>query len=173
MIALGFCNLAGSFVQSFPTTGSFSRTAVNSASGVKTQAGGIYTGALVLLALAFLMPLCAYIPQASLGALIITAVIYSVEFDLLVPMWKSKRKWVLHLWCINRSRSRFSSKHGKRKLFDLQDFFINRGWPYSIFRDIYLLLMLETGIWNNRWSSNSVFLHLVFLCKTKYSYRDV
>ena len=97
MIALGFCNLAGSFVQSFPTTGSFSRTAVNSASGVRTQAGGIYTGALVLLALAFLMPLCAYIPQASLGALIITAVIYSVEFDLLVPMWKSKRKCILNL----------------------------------------------------------------------------
>ena len=49
MIALGLCNLAGSFFRSMPTTGSFSRTAVNFASGVKTQAGGIYTGALVLL----------------------------------------------------------------------------------------------------------------------------
>ena len=90
MIALGMSNLAGSFVQSFPTTGSFSRTAVNSASGVKTPAGGIYTGGLVLLALAILMPFCAYIPQASLGALIITAVIFSVEFELIPPMWKSK-----------------------------------------------------------------------------------
>ena len=92
MIALGFCNLVGSVVQSFPTTGSFSRTAVNSASGVRTQAGGIYTGSLVLLALAFLMPLCAYIPQSCLGALIITAVIYSVEFDILAPIWRSKRE---------------------------------------------------------------------------------
>ena len=90
MIALGMSNLAGSFVQSFPTTGSFSRTAVNSASGVKTPAGGIYTGGLVLLALAILMPFCAYIPQATLGALIITAVIFSVEFELIPPMWKSK-----------------------------------------------------------------------------------
>ena len=90
MIALGMCNLAGSFVQSFPTTGSFSRTAVNSASGVKTPAGGIYTGGIVLLALAVLMPYCAYIPQATLGALIITAVIFSVEFELIPPIWKSK-----------------------------------------------------------------------------------
>jgi MFS superfamily sulfate permease-like transporter len=49
MIALGLCNLSGSLVRSMPTTGSFSRTAVNFASGVKTQAGGIYTGVLVLL----------------------------------------------------------------------------------------------------------------------------
>ena len=90
MIALGICNLMGSFVKSMPTTGSFSRTAVNSASGVKTPAGGIYTGSLVLLALAVLMPFCAYIPQASLGALIITAVIFSVEFEVVMPIWKSK-----------------------------------------------------------------------------------
>ena len=90
MIALGMCNLAGSFVQSMPTTGSFSRTAVNSASGVRTPAGGIYTGALVLLALAILMPLCAYIPESTLGALIITAVIFSIEYEVVVPMWRSK-----------------------------------------------------------------------------------
>ena len=56
MIALGMCNIVGSFVQSIPTTGSFSRTAVNSTSGVKTPAGGIVTGLLVVLALAFLTP---------------------------------------------------------------------------------------------------------------------
>ncbi len=49
MLALGVCNLAGSFVKSMPVTGSFSRTAVNYATGVKTPASGIYTGILVLL----------------------------------------------------------------------------------------------------------------------------
>lgn len=44
MIALGVCNIAGSFVSSFPTTGSFTRTAVNNASGVVTPAGGLVTG---------------------------------------------------------------------------------------------------------------------------------
>ena len=89
--------------------------------------GGIITGGLVILALAVLMPLCAYIPKASLAgkvslldnapkllstelgalskknyhmnlffkfrlflAVIITAVIFSVEYEVLRPMWKSK-----------------------------------------------------------------------------------
>ena len=90
MIALGICNLVGSFVQSMPTTGSFSRTAVNCASGVKTPGGGIWTGSLVIIALALLMPFCAYIPKASLGAVIITAVIFSVEYEVVRPMWRSK-----------------------------------------------------------------------------------
>jgi len=91
MIALGICNFMGSFVSSMPVTGSFSRTAVNCASGVKTPLGGIYTGALVLLALGLLMPFCAYIPKASLAAVIITAVIFSVEYEVVRPMWKSKK----------------------------------------------------------------------------------
>eukprot|EP00092_Neocalanus_flemingeri_P010828 GFUD01011660.1.p1 GENE.GFUD01011660.1~~GFUD01011660.1.p1 ORF type:complete len:675 (+),score=113.89 GFUD01011660.1:76-2100(+) len=91
MIALGVCNMLGSFVQSMPTTGSFSRTAVNSASGVKTPFGGIYTGGLVILCLAFLMPYCAFIPKATLSAVIMTAVIFSVEYEVLKPMWGSKK----------------------------------------------------------------------------------
>ena len=91
MMALGACNILSSFVQAMPTTGSFSRTAVNAASGVKTPLGGAYTGILVLLALGLLMPFCAYIPKASLAAVIITAVIFSVEYEVVRPMWRSKR----------------------------------------------------------------------------------
>lgn len=43
IIALSLCNIFGSFVSSFPVTGSFSRSAVNHATGVKTPIGGIYT----------------------------------------------------------------------------------------------------------------------------------
>ena len=95
MVALGFSNLLGSFVQSMPTTGSFSRTAVNSASGVKTPLGGLYTGALVILCLVFLMPFCAFIPKASLSAVIFSAVIFSVEFEVVLPIWSSKSKLLM------------------------------------------------------------------------------
>ena len=107
MVALGICNLLGSFVQSMPTTGSFSRTAVNSSSGVKTPMGGIYTGALVILCLAFLMPYCAFIPKASLSAVIMTAVIFSVEYEVVLPIWSSKSnlcisyRFILILNCKN------------------------------------------------------------------------
>jgi len=91
MVALGVCNILGSFVSSMPTTGSFSRTAVNSSSGVKTPLGGLYTGALVLLCLAFLMSYCAFIPKATLSAVIMTAVIFSVEYEVVLPIWSSKK----------------------------------------------------------------------------------
>ena len=92
MIALGLCNFAASFFQAYPTTGSFSRTAVNNASGVKTTAGGVFTGLIVILALVVLMPACAFIPKATLAAVIITAVIFSVEFEYIMPMLRSKSK---------------------------------------------------------------------------------
>ncbi len=113
MVAVGICNFMGSFVSSYPTTGSFSRTAVNSASGVATPFGGIYTGALVMLALAVLMPGCAYIPKSALAAVIITAVIFSVEFHVVRPMWRSKSKycsqvvwhWNYPIFSVRRVRS--------------------------------------------------------------------
>ena len=67
-----------------------SRTAVNSSSGVRTAFGGIYTGLLVIVCLAFLMPFCAFIPKATLAAVIMTAVIFSVEHHVIRPMWSSK-----------------------------------------------------------------------------------
>lgn len=106
MVALGVCNFAGSFVSSFPITGSFSRTAVNAASGVRTTMGGLYTGGLVIMALAVLMPYCAYIPKAALAAVIITAVIFSVEYHVVVPMWNSKSE--LKMFCISKCFHIFS-----------------------------------------------------------------
>jgi MFS superfamily sulfate permease-like transporter len=56
---------------------------------------GVYTyrfaGALVLLALAFLTPLFYYIPHASLGVVIIMAVIDTITFHKLWIFWKTKR----------------------------------------------------------------------------------
>ncbi|KAJ8953892.1 hypothetical protein NQ318_019132 [Aromia moschata] len=54
-IAIGACNLANSFVQSFPGTGSLSRSAVNNSSGVRTPLGGLYTGLLSTAGTEYLM----------------------------------------------------------------------------------------------------------------------
>lgn len=68
MIALGLCNIASSFFLSIPITGSFTRTAVNHNSGVKTTLGGVVTGCLVLLALGLLTSTFYYIPKTTLAA---------------------------------------------------------------------------------------------------------
>ncbi|XP_075211172.1 sodium-independent sulfate anion transporter isoform X2 [Lycorma delicatula] len=92
LLTLGVSNMLGSFVSSMPVTGSFSRSAVNHASGVKTPLGGLYTGLLIILALWQLTPYFYYIPKASLAAVIICAVIFMIEYEVVKPMWRSSRK---------------------------------------------------------------------------------
>lgn len=93
LIATGASNIANSFVQGFPATGALSRAAVNNSSGVRTPAGGLYTGVLVVLSLLFLTPLFFYIPKAALGGVLIAAVIFMVEVQVIKPIWRSKSKF--------------------------------------------------------------------------------
>lgn len=44
MLALGICNIIGSCVGAMPVSGSFSRSAINQSSGVRSPVSGIYTG---------------------------------------------------------------------------------------------------------------------------------
>ncbi|XP_063207907.1 sodium-independent sulfate anion transporter isoform X2 [Chroicocephalus ridibundus] len=91
LLALGFANVLGSFVSSYPITGSFGRTAVNAQSGVCTPAGGLVTGALVLLSLAYLTSLFYYIPKAALAAVIISAVVPMFDAGIFRTLWRVKR----------------------------------------------------------------------------------
>lgn len=74
VIAIGVTNLVGTFFNAYPATGSFSRSALKAKCGVKTPLAGIFTGAVVLLALYALTSAFYYIPKATLCAVIIHAV---------------------------------------------------------------------------------------------------
>ncbi|XP_037902520.1 sodium-independent sulfate anion transporter-like [Hermetia illucens] len=91
MVALGMCNLFGSFVSSMPITASFTRTAINNASGARTTLGGIVTGVLVLLTLGFLTDAFYYIPKATLAAIIISAMIFLFHYEKPIEIWKAKK----------------------------------------------------------------------------------
>ncbi|XP_044724819.1 sulfate permease family domain-containing protein [Hirsutella rhossiliensis] len=80
MVAIGVTNMLGPFLGAYPSTGSFSRTAVNSKAGVRTPAGGLVSGLVVLLATYLLTAVFFYIPNATLSAVIIHAV-----GDLITP----------------------------------------------------------------------------------------
>ncbi|RXG72096.1 Proton/sulfate cotransporter 2 [Armadillidium vulgare] len=91
IIALGFINLLGSF------SASLSRTAVNVSSGVRTPAGGLLTGAIVLVALAVLTPFFRFIPKATLAAVIICAVMHMFDYEIVKSLWRTKKLDVVHL----------------------------------------------------------------------------
>jgi sodium-independent sulfate anion transporter 11 len=95
MIALGLCNMVASFASSIPITGSFTRTAVNNSSGVKTQFGGCFTGALVLLALGLLTGTFYFIPKTVLAAVIIAAMISMIEIHEIVQIYRTKRSDII------------------------------------------------------------------------------
>ena len=91
IFALGMCQLVGSFAGSLPITASFGRSTVNSASGVQTPFGGIVTGIIVIAACSFLTPHFAFIPTASLSAVIISSVVLTIDVEILLPIWRSKK----------------------------------------------------------------------------------
>ncbi|CAH0579319.1 unnamed protein product [Chrysodeixis includens] len=97
IIALGVCNLVSSFFQSIPVNGSFSRSAVSNASGVRTPGSGIYTGILVILTLVLLTPFFYFIPRSALASVIVCAVLQMVDIAIVKKLWKHSRLDIITL----------------------------------------------------------------------------
>ncbi|KAH7107846.1 sulfate transporter family-domain-containing protein [Auriculariales sp. MPI-PUGE-AT-0066] len=74
LVAIGVTNTVGTVFGAYPATGSFSRTALKSKSGVRTPAAGWITGLVVIVALYGLTDAFFWIPNAALSAVIIHAV---------------------------------------------------------------------------------------------------
>ncbi|KAI0747885.1 sulfate permease [Daedaleopsis nitida] len=74
LIAIGVTNTIGTVFGAYPATGSFSRSALKSKSGVRTPAAGILTALVVIVALYGLTPAFFWIPSAGLSAVVIHAV---------------------------------------------------------------------------------------------------
>lgn len=97
LIGLGIANIGGSFFQSYPTTGGFSRTAVNDQAGAKTGLAAIISALLIALTLLFLTPLFYYLPNAILASVIMVAVFGLIDIKEAVHLWHADRSdfWML------------------------------------------------------------------------------
>ena len=91
LIGQGLANLTGSFSQAFPVAGSFSRSAVNHASGARSGLSSVFTAVLVALTLLFFTPLLYHLPAAVLAAIIIMAVIGLINFRAMHHAWQTHR----------------------------------------------------------------------------------
>lgn len=97
LIGLGMGNVVGSFFSAFPTTGGFSRSAVNEDLGARTNLASIISASLVILTLLFLTPLFYYLPNAVLAAIIMAAVFGLIDTKFPVLLWKTKKEDFLML----------------------------------------------------------------------------
>ena len=86
--ALGLSNLGAGLTGGFPVTGGFSRSVVNFDAGARTPAAGILTAFGLAFAALFLTPWLFHLPQATLAATIIVAVLTLVDFSVFAPTWR-------------------------------------------------------------------------------------
>ncbi len=91
LIGQGLANITASVSQSFPVSGSVSRSAVNLNAGAVTGLSSVFSGLLVLVTLLFLTPLLYHLPQSVLAAVIMLAVVSLINFKALLHAWQIHR----------------------------------------------------------------------------------
>ena len=91
LVALGGSNIAAAFTGGFPVTGGFARSVVNADAGAVTQVAGVMTAGGLLLASLFLTPALHFLPQATLAATIVVAVLSLVDLGVLKKTWGFSR----------------------------------------------------------------------------------
>lgn len=88
LIALGLSNIFGSFFKAYPSTSSFSRSAINAESGAKTGMASLISVLMVVITLLFLTPLFYYLPKTVLAAIIIVAVFNLINVKEASYLWR-------------------------------------------------------------------------------------
>lgn len=81
LVGQGIANIAAGVFQGYPVSGSFSRSAVNLGAGAVTGFASVVTGLVVAATLLFMTPLLFHLPQATLAAIIVMAVINLVKIE--------------------------------------------------------------------------------------------
>ena len=91
LLALGCSKIAGSFFQALPSSGSFTRSAVNYDNGAKSALSNVFTAAVIGLTLLFLTELFYYLPKAILAAIILLAVRSLFDYKEAIHLWHTDR----------------------------------------------------------------------------------
>ena len=88
LLGLGAANLAAGLSSGMVVNGSLSKTAVNGAAGARTQLSGLVVAVLTVVTLLFLTGLFESLPEATLAAVVIAAVVELVDVPGLVSLYR-------------------------------------------------------------------------------------
>lgn len=91
LIGQGLGKIASGLTGSFPTSSSFSRSAITLYAGAKTQWSTLFSVAVVAAALLWAMPLLFHVPQAVLAAVVVTATLGLMRPSAFVALWRISR----------------------------------------------------------------------------------
>lgn len=88
LLGLGTANLSAGLCQGMVVNGSLSKTAVNGSAGARTQLSGIVVAAMTVVTLLLLTGLFENLPEATLAAVVVAAVVELVDFRALVDLYR-------------------------------------------------------------------------------------
>jgi high affinity sulfate transporter 1 len=91
MIGIGAANIAAGFFQGFPVSTSGSRTAVAEQAGSRSQVTGVVGAAVITLVLVFATSAMQYVPQPTLGAIVIAAALSLADVRGTRRLWRQRR----------------------------------------------------------------------------------
>ncbi|WP_370444343.1 SulP family inorganic anion transporter [Aquimarina sp. AU58] len=92
LFALGIAKVIGAFFQAVPSSGSYSRTAINDEAGGKTTVSSIIAALMVMFSLLFLTSFFYYIPKAVLAAIILVSVFGLINFSEAKYLFRLRRR---------------------------------------------------------------------------------
>ncbi|MGI5219596.1 SulP family inorganic anion transporter [Nocardia sp. CA-290969] len=98
LFGLGAANLGAGFCAGMVVNGSLSKTAVNGAAGAKTQVSGLVVAALTVLTLLLLTGLFEQLPEATLAAVVIAAVVELVDIGALRRLYRVWTQWLGNIY---------------------------------------------------------------------------
>lgn len=88
LMAQGLAKISAGLFGSFATSASFSRSAVNLLAGAKTGYANVFSIALVIVVVMWFIPALYHVPQATLAAIVITAVLNLIKPRALLYLFK-------------------------------------------------------------------------------------
>jgi SulP family sulfate permease len=91
LIGQGLAKLSSALVGAFPTSSSFSRSALNLYAGARTGWATLFSVVVVLVAVLLLTPLLAHVPLAVLAAIVMVAVLGLIKPRAFVKLWQLSR----------------------------------------------------------------------------------
>ena len=91
MIGIGAANIAAGFFQGFPVSTSGSRTAVAEQAGSRSQVTGVVGAAVITVVLVFATSLMQYVPQPTLGAIVIAAALSLADIAGTRRLWRQRK----------------------------------------------------------------------------------
>ena len=92
LVGQGLAKIAAAFSQGMPVSGSFSRSALNLATGAMSGLASVFSAIVVLITLLFFTPLLHHLPKPVLAAIIMMAVFSLINIEVIKESWVANKQ---------------------------------------------------------------------------------